>query len=319
MNTRIEPPNPRVTIARRDVRGAPALGKTPTAQLPGHLPKITKLDVELLGKKGERIAGVKGASLVAEVPMGLPTSGLIHLSTGETLVVRDDKGVFEVRPGEEPRRLFKMKDLEGITVDDKEKYVYVVEENARTVHKLEIRRDDHGGVELHDTGDSRKLPKFKGGVENKGWEGIAFLSKDIAGGKHDCLVCVHEGSPRRIGIYELPDLDTGVTLKLPKEAKKLLPDLADAAIDPKTGHIFVVSDQGRTIVELAITRQTRAAHQGLLDSVELTVVSSIDLPISGNKKPEGLRFDSRGRLWVGLDYEDDHRNSGRALVIELTR
>jgi uncharacterized protein YjiK len=148
---------------------------------------------------------------------------------------------------------------------------------------------------------------------------VAFLSKAQAGGRHDLLVCVHEGSPRRLGFYRLPDLDHGETVKPPKAAKALLPDLADCAIEPKTGHIFVVSDQSRTIVELAVKQTSRAASQGLVDGIELEVISAIDLPLSANKKPEALHFDERGRLWVGLDSESDKKDKGTALVLELER
>lgn len=307
------------THRARSVARAPAtesLSSTKTKDLPGHLPRITKLDVERFAKK--ELDGVTSANIVAEVEIGMPSSGICHLPTGETIAASDNKGVYEVRPGDDPRLLFKLKDCEGVTVDDKGKFVYAVEERTREVHKLEVRHDDKGRLVLRDTHEARKLPKLKE-QKNKGWEGIAFLPKQVAGGKKDCLVCVHEGSPRRIGIYALPDLDTGVTLKLPKDAKELLPDLADVAVDPKTGHIFVVSDQARMIVELAVKRETKAATQGLLESVELKMVSSIDLPISANKKPEGLRFDELGRLWVGLDNEKDDKKRGTALVLELER
>jgi hypothetical protein len=294
------------------------LGEVKTKELPGHLPKVTQLEVEALATKSAKLDGVKSASIVAEVQLGVPMSGIVNLPSGQTLAINDDKGVYEVRPGEEPRLLFKLKDGEGLAVDDKGKYVYALDEKNRSVHKLEVRTDEKGRLALRDTDDTKKLPKLKG-ESNTGWEGICFLPKELAGGKKDCLVCVHEGSPRRIGIYELPDLDNGVTLKLPKSAKGLLPDLADIAVDPKTGHLFVVSDQSRTVVELAIVRESKAATQGLLESVELKVVSSIDLPISANKKPEGLHFDEKGRLWVALDYENEKSDTGKALVLEQQR
>jgi SdiA-regulated len=293
------------------------LGATKTSELPGHLPKVTKLDVEALAKKPVD-GGVTSARIVAEVPTGMPSSGLVHLPTGETLAISDNTGVCEIRSGEEPRVLFKLKDGEGITVDSKGKYVYVVEEEARRVRKLEVRRDDKGRVALRDTDETRKLPRLKT-EENSGWEGISFLPKGLAGGKTDYLVCVHEASPRRIGLYALPDLDEGHTLKLPKAAKDLLPDLADVAVHPETGHLFVVSDQARTIVELAVVQETKAATQGLLAHVELKVISSVELPLSGRQKPEALHFDEKGRLWVGLDNEDDDKKSGKALVLELDR
>lgn len=303
---------------RANDRQAAHLGTRETGDLPGRLPKVTKLDVEALSKKPIAGGAVIGARIVAEVPTGMPSSGLVHLPSGETLAISDNTGVCEVRPGEDPRLLIELTDGEGITADSSGKFVYIVEEATRRVRKLEVQRDDNGRLELKDTKETRRLPKLKS-QDNKGWEGLAFLPKELAGGKDDFLVCVHEGSPRRLGIYALPDLDEGHTLKLPKAAQDLLPDIADVAVDPKTGRIFVVSDQARTIVELALVQQTKSATQGLLTHVSLKVVSSVELPLSGRQKPEALHFDERGRLWVGLDNENDDKHSGKALVLELVR
>ncbi len=305
-----------------ETEGVKGLSTTASADLPGHLPKITKVDVDNLQKASSKTPGITGAKIVAEVDIGIPASGITHLPSGETLLVNDNDGIARLREHKGPKSLgkpHKGADLEGIASDSKGKHVWVVDESDRRVHRYDVSHDKDGKLELKDADDARRLPKLKD-VTNKGWEGLTFLSKEVLGGKHDALVCAHEGSPRRIGIYELPDLDTGVTLAIPDAAKKLLPDVADVAIDPKTGHILVVSDQSRTVVELAIKKQTRAASQGLLEQVELEVVSTIDLSkhLSKNDKPEGLAFDQLGRLWVALDFENDHKNAGKAVVLELS-
>lgn len=282
-----------------------------SSDLPGHLPDITKIDVENLGKKSD-VKGIKGASLVAEVDTGVKSpSGICHLPTGETIVVDDDKGLALMTREGAIKLVKDAKDVEGICVDPKGKHVWAVQESSRRVVRYDIERKD-GRIELKESGEARRLPKLKD-VENKGWEGLAFLSKEAAGGKDDHLVCVHEGSPRRIGIFALPDLDEGVTLKLPKAAKDLLPDLADVAIDPQSGHLFVVSDESQMVVELVIKKAGKAAPGALLETVELAVVSSFELPVKRSSKPEGLAFDEKGRLWVSLD------GNGKALVLELER
>jgi uncharacterized protein YjiK len=123
---------------------------------------------------------------------------------------------------------------------------------------------------------------------------------------------VHEGRPRRIGVYALPDLTEGWTAALPKKAKELLPDVADVTIDESTGHVFLVSDRARRVVELALEPKG--------DGCELVPISSFHLGLKKSRKPEGLSFDAKGRLWVSLDYEkaDDSRR-GVALAIELAR
>lgn len=310
--------HPRAVDEPKKRDGAPIspISQRPTSQLPGHLPQITKIDVDNLSKTSDvqGITGIKGASLVAEIDTGVQSpSGICHLPTGETLIVDNDKGIAHMKKDGEAVKLVKdAKDVEGICSDDKGKYVYAVQEGSRKVVRYEVTRKSGGEVELKQSGETRRLPKLKE-VDNKGWEGLSFLSKEVAGGKHDHLVAVHEGSPRRIGIFKLPDLDDGVTLRLPGKAKDLLPDLADITIDPKTGHLFVVSDESQKVVELVIKKGGKAAPGALLETIELEVVSSFDLPVKRKSKPEGLAFDDKGRLWVSLD------GNGKALVLELKR
>jgi hypothetical protein len=142
---------------------------------------------------------------------------------------------------------------------------------------------------------------------------LSFLAKDIVGLDTDFLVAVHEGSPRRVGLFPLPDLDAGTLMRLPKSAKELLPDLADVAVDPNTGHIFIVSDQAGCVCEFQLRKQPGA----LMDGLSLELLSSIDLKLGGSQKAEALHFDASGRLWVGLDNENDNAKKGQALVLSF--
>jgi uncharacterized protein YjiK len=203
-------------------------------------------------------------------------------------------------------------DCEGICASDDGKHVWTVEEESRKVTRYDVKRGSDGSLELKNADVEHKLPRLKD-VKNKGWEGIAFLAKEVAGTKSDQLVAVHEGDPRRIGIYALPDLDSGVLFRLPKKAKELLPDLADVVVDPKTGHLLVISDEAHTVVELAIRKESSKVGNALLDRTELVVVSSFEVPVKRSAKTEGICFDDKGRLWVTCD------GNGEALVLELNR
>jgi hypothetical protein len=100
---------------------------------------------------------------------------------------------------------------------------------------------------------------------------------------------VHEGKPRRVGVFALPDLEPTHDLKLPDEAKDLLNDLADVTVDPVTGLLLLLSDQSQRI---AIVRIVRG---------ELAMAGSYDLPLADEDKPEGLDFASPSRLLVVTD------------------
>lgn len=291
--------------------GPAKLALLPSSALPGHLPTLGAADVAALARRSGVATVATVPRLVAEVVTGVAgASGLCHLPTGETLVVDDDRGIAVVLGDGTSRQLLRSgKDLEGICASPDGKQVWVVQEGTRRVQRFDVEHGADGALSLRDHGVTHKLPKFKD-VENKGWEGLAFFPGALSG-NGDQLICVHEGKPRRIGIFALPDLDTGVTLKLPDAAKGLLKDLADVAVDPVTGHIFVVSDESQTVVEFSLERSNRAAPGALLSTLELALVSSFRLPLQPQNKPEGLAFDDRGRLWVSLD------DNGKALVFEL--
>ncbi len=254
------------------------------------------------------------ARLVAEIDTGVKgASGLCHLPGGHTLVVDDDKGIALMSPGggSTARPLITSgKDLEGICACPDGTQIWVVLEGARRVERYDVEHTD-GSLQLIESGAVHKLPKFKDDVDNKGWEGLTFLPAALANGT-DHLVCVHEAHPRRIGIFALPDLEHRFSLKLPKDAKTLLPDLADVAVDDH-GHLFIVSDEGRRVVEFALVWSSGTEADRLLDAPTLVTLSSFELPLEKNSKPEGLAFDADGRLWVSLD------NDGMALVFQLER
>jgi uncharacterized protein YjiK len=262
----------------------------------------------LISKGHDPQARVTEAKVVEKLPLGLPASGIAHLPTGEVLFVHDKKGVYLARAGKKPKRLAKRKGLEGIATDSAGHQVYVVSEGDRSVLRYDVERSAEGEISLRRAGEAKRLPRLKG-EKNCGWEGLAFRTSD--GGPAQ-LVCVHEGRPRRIGAYTLPDLAEVWTAALPKDAKRHLPDVADVTVDGRTGHLFLVSDRARTVVELALAPKA--------DGCELVPVSSFRLGLKRSRKPEGLSFDSTGRLWVSLDYEkkDDSRR-GVALGIELAR
>jgi hypothetical protein len=261
----------------------------------------------------EALAGdpgrVKGALIVAEVPLGLPSSGISRLASGETLVVHDKLGVFQALPGAKLRRLAERKGLEGITSDPAGRRVFVVAEDAGMLHEYRVERPRAGEIALEEVGEPRRLPRI-GKKGNTGWEGVAFLPGRPRGAG-ERLVCVHEGKPRRVGLYRLPGLEAGTEHKLPKPARRLLPDVADVAVEPGTGRLFLMSDRSRTIVEMLLVEEPKP---------RLEAVACLALPLERDEKPEGMCFDRGGRLWVSLDYEDhDDAGKGMALVLQLER
>jgi uncharacterized protein YjiK len=224
--------------------------------------------------KRERYLPMRGASAVAAV--------------GDALfVVEDDRGIYRIAgsrgqlwAGRDLHRA--LGDLEGVAVDDNQATLWALAENDGAVIAISLRRKSPEPTLIG------YLPR-PGTKKNKGFEGLAFLPARLSPSGRRSLVAVHEGKPRRVGVFALPDLEMTHEFKLPDEAKRLLKDLADVTVDPVTGQLVLLSDQSRRIV---LTR---------ISGRELSVSGSYDLPLRRKEKPEGLDFASASRLLVVTD------------------
>lgn len=220
-------------------------------------------------------------------------SGVAVLPDGSLLVVDDEKGLFLHRTGEGGVRVdvtngSRLDGPEGIAVSPDGRTAWVVSEDDRTVHAIGLSRDGSRAKEPRKIG---KLPVLGGRErENKGWEGIAFLPAALDPDGRDRLVAVHEGRPRRIGLFDAEDLGNAVLLDLPEEIEEGLEDLSDVAIDPLTGNLLLLSDRSAAIGEVSL--------RGRRASMELRVERLSALPFAAGKHPEGLAFAADGTLWI---------------------
>jgi uncharacterized protein YjiK len=234
----------------------------------------------------DRQLPLRGASAVAALP-------------GALFVVEDDAGIYRVRGNRAVlwagRDLHPaLGDLEGLAVNDTKTMLWAVSENSGAVLAIPLRAKTPRPTVIG------YLPR-PGTKKNKGFEGLAFMSARLSPSGRASLVAVHEGSPRRVGVFALPDLELTHELKLPRNAKHVLKDLADVTVDPITGDLLLLSDQSRRI---AIMR--------LVDG-RLVMTGSYDLPLKSKEKPEGIDFTSASRLLVVTD------DSGKLLEIATRR
>ena len=244
-------------------------GRLPAAGYTATVPSNLTLTLER-----ERSLPMRGASAVAAVE-------------GALFVVEDDHGIYRVTGSRAAlwagRDLHPaLGDLEGLAVDEAQTMLWALAEDDGAVVAIPLgARSPRPTVIGH-------LPR-PGSKKNKGYEGLAFLPARLSPTARPSLVAVHEGKPRRVGVFALPDLEPTHDLKLPDEAKDLLKDLADVTVDPVTGQLLLLSDESRRIARVRI-----AAN-------ELIVCGSHDLPLGKKEKPEGLDFASPSRLLVVTD------------------
>lgn len=236
-------------------------------------------------------------------------SGIASFPDGRFLVVDDQRGVMASYPDGKIRMLgaalrdSRLSELEGLCLSSDHTYAYAVSEKTSEILVLSI--DDNGGtLSLEGTEVLGELPKI-GHSENKGWEGIDILPGHFSPTGGDCLVAVHEGHPRRVGIFSLPELDE-VELLTPSDfALSHLADISDVAVHPKTGHLFLLSDASRSVVEVALKNKLTAGPGGLLESPQLCTLSVHKLPLDKSYKPEGLTFTGDDTLWVACDGDNE--------------
>lgn len=216
----------------------------------------------------------------------LPVRGAsgVAVSRAGLLLVEDDLGIYRMRGATAtlwagPDLHHALADLEGIAANERGDVVWAVAEESGVLIELAIGR---GRPVVRRVGTLRR----PGRATNKGFEGVAFMPARFTGTRRAALVAVHEHQPRRVCLFELPDLRQTHDLKLPRAAKDALDDLADVAVDPVTGLLILLSEQSR---RLAVMR---------LAGATLEYLSAFDLPLSGKERPEGLAFLSPSRLAV---------------------
>lgn len=214
---------------------------------------------------------LKGASAVAPSRVGI-------------LLVEDDLGIYRLRgttatlwagPALDPA----LGDLEGLTANDEGDVVWAVSEETGTLVEMRI---GSRGPRVVRTGVLAR----PGARKNKGYEGIAWLAPRHSPTGRAAFVAVHEHKPRRVVVCDARSLAVVESLELPTNAKRVLDDLADVAVDPVTGLLVVLSEESR---RLAVMRLTRGA---------LELVSTFDVPVDGGERPEGVAFLTPSRLVV---------------------
>lgn len=237
-------------------------------------------------------------------------SGVVHLD-GETLLIADDeRGIYVRHSDGETDKLLSSKDfkelrgIEGICISPDGETAYVVSEDSREVQMLRSSSSVSSfsiGRTANQYAASKpeklgRLPDI-GHTVNKGWEGLDFLPAAHSPTGEDCLVAVHEGDPRSIGIFSLPDLDTVDIIDLSGELRDALSDLSDIAVHPETGHLFLLSDESSAIFEVALETNHMAGPGALLTNTELRPLGEFAIPTTKKSKPEGLSFHG-DQLWV---------------------
>lgn len=214
----------------------------------------------------------------------MPGASGVTPSAAGWLLVEDDLGIYRLRG----RRATlwagadlhpSLADLEGITVSDDGRTVWALSEEDAHLIELQV---DRGRPRL---GRVVRLAR-PGSRRNKGFEGLAFLPAALSPTRRAAFVAVHEHKPRRVCLFDAVTHRQTHDLRLPPDAKAVLDDLADVAVDPASGALVLLSEESRRLAVLTLAK----------DGLRLR--ASYDLPFPGDERPEGLAFQSPARLVV---------------------
>lgn len=198
-----------------------------------------------------------------------------------------------------------LKGLEGVAVDHAASAVLTVSENRCTVHEL--------ALDLRGAKPKLGRPKLLGrlpaplGSANKGWEGLGLVPPPLTPDKRPRLIAVQEGDPPMAFIFPRQPAKAGGEFKkeaeihLPPEVAARMPDLSDLCFDPQTGHLYLLSDEGRAIYECALGCTTRVVGGQPVTTWGVVPIGATPLPELDGKvrfQAEGITFDADGDLHV---------------------
>lgn len=191
--------------------------------------------------------------------------------------------------------------LEGVAYDPERHHLFVSREESREVLRYEWNPDSDKPPKLEKT---IELPKGK--RSNKGFEGIAYLSTDLSPtGKAQMLVA-REGAPRQLSM--LGDGGGGklADVKLEKEVYAVCRDFSAVAVDPKTGNVFLSSDESSTVAQVRLVRDGDVVRGKLVQSFPLRTGKDKAL-----ERVEGLTFNGKGDLFVLTENDGELRQLNR--------
>ncbi len=167
--------------------------------------------------------------------------------------------------------------------------------------KLYVAREEKGDIWSYSWDPSKKdAPKLEqkrhlkfDGPNNKGLEGLAFLSDAQSPTGKATLVALKEGSPREMLLLGKDGQSKPVKVDLEEQIKDVCADFSAAAVDPKTGHIFISSDESSTVAEIKLKMDGNKVRGELVQS--FPVRNKDDKPLG---RIEGLSFNDKGDLMV---------------------
>lgn len=178
--------------------------------------------------------------------------------------------------------------LEGVAYDPVRHHLLVAREEKGQVLRYEWDAEKNTPPKLEKTFDLKL-----GNTENKGIEGLAYLSGDFSPTGSPQLIAANEGSPRELVLLGDGGGGKPMKIQLEDQVKSVCKDFSAVAIDPKTGNVFISSDESSTVAQIELSKKGDKIIGRLVQSFPLR--DGKDKPL---ERIEGLTFNEKGDLFV---------------------
>ncbi|MFT3711471.1 MAG: SdiA-regulated domain-containing protein [Archangium sp.] len=226
-------------------------------------------------------------------------SDVTALPGGRFLVVGDQKDAAYIVDSEGNRKKLELpglkngkSQLEGVAYDPVRKQLFVSREEAR-----ELIRYDWDAMKKNDEPKYDKSIELKGdvsgGAKNKGVEGMVYVPAEVSPTGDPQLLLAKEGKPRELALVQDNGKGKPLPVKLEKEVLAVCRDFSAVALDPKTGNIFISSDESATVAQVKLSRDGDKVVGKLVQSFPLR-----DEKGKSIERVEGLTFNPKGDLFV---------------------
>ncbi len=180
--------------------------------------------------------------------------------------------------------------FEGLAYDPVRKHLLVSREESREILRYEWNPAKKG--------DKPKLEKrfdvsHLDGPSNKGVEGLAYLSGSQSPTGRPQLLGVKEGHPRELVLFNDGGGGRPMPVRLDPAVKELCKDFSAVAVDPKTGNVYIASDESSDVVQLRLVRDGDQVRGRLVQAIPLRGKHGEPLA-----RVEGISFNEKGDLFV---------------------
>lgn len=224
-------------------------------------------------------------------------SDTVGLPNGRFLVVSDKKTKIRVVDSigrqavlDLPRLKKGKSEFEAVAFDAKRNHLFVAREEEGVI------------LRYHWDPTKSEPPKFEKRFKvrldhtewgNKGIEGLTFLR-----GKHSptgkaVLLAAKEGNPRRFFLLDRKGGGDPREIKVDQAIRDVAKDFSALAIDPKTGTVFLGSDESGVVVQIKLFADGKKIRGELMQVIPLE--DKYGRPL---KRIEGLAFNPAGDLHV---------------------